>query len=156
MKHRIVAMIASAAMASAAVPAMADNLAFNVVQNFTIWAAPGVQALKLNEAGLTVRTFNNPVQGLVSVTYTAECSLEAPPTSWLSISIYIDNVLVPPSGQDLAFCSGWSGGAGRWSSNAVTVAKNLSAGSHTVRVDAFVQNSFSFAFIDDTMLLIER
>ena len=34
--------------------------------------------------------------------------------------------------------------------------RKFSAGSHTVRVDAFVQNPFSFAFIDDTMLLIER
>ena len=106
MKHKIVAMIASAAFASATAPAMADNLAFNVIQNFTIWATPGVQALKLNDAGLMVRTFNNPVQGLVSVTYTAECSLEAPPTSWLSISIYIDNVLVPPSSQIWLFAAG--------------------------------------------------
>ena len=149
--------VAALCLAAVALPAKADNL----VSNFTVapqsWLGNLSQGIRLSPGGAIVVPFGNPLGGPVSVTFTAECQLVAGTTSWLHVSVLIDNAVTPPSGSDAAFCSGRGAGVqGGWARHSITVTRLLGAGAHSVRVIAAVSGLHTGARLDDTTIMVER
>lgn len=149
--------VAALCLAAVALPAKADNLQFNFTTVEQIWLGNVAQNIRLTPGGAFLVGFGNPFGGPVSVTFTAECQLVAGTTSWLHVSVLIDNVVTPPSGSDAAFCSGRGAGVqGGWARHSITVTRLLGAGAHSVRVVAAVTGPHTGARLDDTSIMVER
>ncbi len=116
--------------------------------------------LQLDPGGGTELRFVNPADGWVSITFSAECSvMSTVARSYLGIDILIDGVVVPPTGGDDAFCSSVNTtNVDSWTTASRTVAANLSAGAHRVKITAGVAStrSTTAGWIDDWSLLIAR
>jgi hypothetical protein len=144
-------------LVAAAAPGQADNLQQSFATVPQAWAGPAAQNIRLNNGGLVLLPFANPLAGIVSVTFNAECQLIAAPTSYISISVIIDGVATPPSGSDAALCSGRGAGLpGGWVRGSFTVNRPLAAGGHNVRVTAQVFGAHTGARIDDVTIMVER
>ncbi len=159
MSRKIFGILAAATLgvAAASLPVRADNLTANFTTIPQSWVGNAAQNIRLSPAGALVLPFVNPLAGTVSVTYTAECQLIAASTSWLHVTVLIDNVVVVPTGPDAAFCSGRGiGVSGGWARQSVTVSRLLGAGPHNVRVLGQVNGVHTSARLDDTTVLIER
>lgn len=144
-------------LAAASLPAQADNItsSFTTVPQSWLGALP--QSLRLTPGGAITVPFANPIPGTVSVTYTAECQLNAASSSWLHVSVVIDGAVTPPSGPDAAFCSGRGVGvATGWARHSITVTRVLAAGVHSVSVRGQVAGAHAGARIDDSTILISR
>ncbi len=99
--------------------------------NAQTYAANATVYLKLNNAGATSQSFTIPASAAVGVTFSAECS-GGTAGGWVNVMLEIDGVLIWPYNSGYAFCSGGHS----WSGNSFTAVKNLSAGTHTVRLKA--------------------
>ena len=149
--------VATLCLAAVALPAKADNLAANFTVAPQNWLGNVAQNIRLTPGGALVQPFVNPLGGSVSVTYTAECQLIAASTSWLHVTVLIDNIVAVPTGPDAAFCSGRGVGlGGGWARQSVTVTRAMAAGAHSVRVVGQVNGAHTGARLDDTTVLIER
>ena len=75
-------------------------------------------------------------RGPVVIIYTAECSVAALDTStWLNIEILIDDVPLPPPGNNVAFCTSTGSNAlDGWVSAATQGRVVLDPGPHTIRI----------------------
>ena len=154
MKHLAAATLCLAAVA---LPAHADNLNASLTTVPQAWVGNVAQNILLTTGGATFVSFGNPLGGIVSVTYTAECQLIAPPLSWLHVTVLIDNIVAAPTGPDAAFCSGRGAGVGGgWARQSITVSRFLGVGAHSVRVVGQVAGFHTGARLDDTTILIER
>ena len=154
MKHLAAATLCLAAVA---LPAQADNLNASFTTEPQAWVGNVAQNIRLTPTGATFVSFGNPLAGIVSVTYTAECQLIASPTSWLHVTVLIDNIVAAPSGPDAAFCSGRGANVqGGWARQSITVSRFLGLGVHSVRVVGQVAGAHTGARLDDTTILIER
>lgn len=148
-------------LAAFALPAKADNLQHAITTIPQAWTGPARQNIRLNDGGALVISFSNPLAGFVSVTFNAECSLIGLQSSYIAVTILIDDVVIPPSGFDAAFCSGrGTNTAGGLSRNSFTVNRLLPAGVHSVKVfaqalTALVGSQLS-ARLDDVTILVER
>ncbi len=148
---------AVAAFISTSPPASADNLVFSYTLSAQSWFTTLAQSVRLSEGGVLRIPFTNPVAGLVSVTFTAECQIIAASTSTLGVDIWIDNTVVPVTNGDDAICAGRGANVqGGWTRHSITVARSLTAGSHFVRVDAITSGLHNGARLDDVTLLISR
>ncbi len=159
MKSKLLGLLAAIAVlfAGAASPAQADNLKISFTTLSQIWTNNAVQVVRLSDGGSISLAFTNPLTGIVSVTYTAECQLIALPSSSLAITVLIDGTAVLPSGTDAAFCSGrGTGVTGGSARHSITVSKSLLAGFHTVGVRAQVVDAHTSARLDDTSILVAR
>ena len=149
--------VAALCLAAVALPAKADNLASNFTVAPQSWLGNVAQNIRLSPGGAFIVPFGNPLGGPVSVTFTAECQLVAGTTSWLHVSVLIDNLVTPPSGSDAAFCSGRGAGVqGGWARHSITVTRLLGPGAHNVRVVAAVSGVHTGARLDDTTIMVER
>ena len=154
MKHLAAATLCLAAVA---LPAQADNLNASFTTEPQAWVGNVAQNIRLTPGGATFVSFGNPLAGIVSVTYTAECQLIAPAFSYLHVTVFIDNIVAAPSGPDAAFCSGRGANVqGGWARQSITVSRFLGAGLHSARVVGQVTNFHTGARLDDTTILIER
>lgn len=159
MSYKSMKLFAAATLCLAAVtlPAKADNLAANFTAIPQAWVGNAPQNIRLSPGGAFVVPFANPLPGIVSVTYTAECQLIAASTSWLHVTVLIDNTVAVPTGPDAAFCSGRGAGlGGGWARQSVTVSRAMAAGAHSVRILGQVSGVHTGARLDDTTVLIER
>ncbi len=151
--------LAMAFLAAATPQARADILLYSDKTAPQAWLTTLWQAVKLNGNGDLSLLFTNPQNGLVSVTFTAECQVITSPgfsLPTLTINIIIDEDVVPVTNGDDAFCSGGKAGVGgRLSTRAFTVAANLAAGQQVLRVDAAASIS-NGARLDDITVLIAR
>lgn len=93
-------------------------------------------------------SFIVPKSGKVKITYTAECaffSSNNTATSWVDIDIVVDNdtskPLPPTAGSVDAFCGGAASGSVLLTRASITVVTRLSAGRHTVRVNARIASN---------------
>jgi hypothetical protein len=143
--------------AGAAPPAFADNIAYAFNGNSQSWFTTLWQTLELNENGGTKLVFDNPKDGLVSVTISAECQLIARTTAYITLNVIIDGSVVRITNGDDALCAGrGSGVEGGWAYHGLTVAKSLKAGSHTLRIEASTVGLHNGARIDDLTVLVAR
>lgn len=147
----------------AAPAALADNIKFlqTTGAGYSITSGSDPLDLRLTDAGATLVSFNNPTRGLVSVTYSAECSVASTvPEAWVSIEILINGVAVPPTtGIYDALCTNaMTDNTESYGMNSITVAKSLPAGNHTLKVRAILGNGAGSATgrIDDQTILIAR
>lgn len=144
-------------LAGATMPAQADNITSAFTTAPQAWLGALSQQLRLTAGGALGLAFVNPLGGTVSVTYTAECQLNAASSSWLHVSVFIDGAIAAPSGPDAAFCSGRGVGvATGWARHSITVTRILAAGNHSVIVRGQVSGFHSGARLDDTTILIAR
>jgi hypothetical protein len=150
-----VAMGIAANAAHAAIPAYATNTNAFVYTDGDPHLVPlkngGETNIKFNAAGPSQRTL---------ISYSAECSVVGPTSSWVDIDILVDGVAIAPSNDDNAFCAGIGDGINyHWASNIVSVvATGLSQGQHTLTVRARLQGfaSGQSVRLDDTLLVLQR
>ncbi len=151
------AAVAAACLAAGSIPAQADILLTALTSQAQTWTGSDVKPVFLTNAANTALQFTNPTTGLVTVTYTAECRLIGNLSSYIHLTIFIDNSAVLPSGPDAAFCSGRGAGiGGGWAHQSITVSRNLAAGAHGVKIIAQVSGAHTGARLDHTTLLVVR
>lgn len=157
MKSQCTAFLAVLSLVTTTGPAQPDNLRATYTTTAQNWTGGAAQRVRLTTSGALDYAFTNPQLGYVAVTYTAVCSLNGHLTSWLAITVIIDGSIVPPSGQYARFCSGQGLNYGGFSErHSITVTKYLSAGLHSVRINAQALGEHVGALLDDTTLLIAR
>jgi hypothetical protein len=138
-------------------PAKSENIKFSFNASSQSWFSVLRQDIRLTNSGSKTIQFDTAKRGLVAVTFNAECQLIARSQSSLNIDIILDQSIVAITNGDDAFCSGRGVGVeGGWARHSFTVAKELGAGTHTLRVKAIVVGDFSFARLDDITVLISR
>jgi hypothetical protein len=153
------ACLALALLVAAMSPASAEVLLYSERSAAQKWTSTLWQAVKLSGNGDVSLLFTNPSRGLVSITFTAECQVITSPDFSLptiTINIVVDEDVVPITDEDDALCAGSAKGVGgRLSMRSFTVAVNLAAGPHTLRVDAAAGISQG-AQLDDITVLVTR
>lgn len=109
----------------------------------------------ITSTGGTSISFVSKKAGLTAVTFSAECSVYGSAANrWLTIDIYIDGVAVDPtSGNNDAFCTEVSNEY-NYSTNSITVAKNLAKGTHTLTVQSYV--TADTGWLDDIAVVVSR
>lgn len=149
-------MFAIAAMLST--QAHADNLRYTSNVNAVTVSSPNTLAVPLNNAGATTINFTNPTAGLVAITFSAECAVSSTQVqSWANLDILVDGGIVSPTESDNAFCTAIApDGVEIWSTNSITVARNLSAGQHSVSVNANFGFGSGTIRLDDIALHVAR
>ena len=104
-------------------------------------SSPAEVFVPLNAAGATTLSFNLGSAGKKVLTYSAECAVDSPTDdtiAWLILAIYVNGVVVAPTGDDqAAFCSAnRTGGFDGWVRASITVPIQGIAGTNTVQVKA--------------------
>ncbi len=148
----VVALVAASTTAVAGVRA-----AFNYPFNFSSGAAAVL--VPLNSAGATQVQWNQPSNGRKVLTFSAECSVDAPNGNnfaWVDLDIIVNNVVVAPtSGSGDAFCSADNiAGFGGYTRASITVAVQGFAGANTVRIQARGNAGATGVWISDSSLVI--
>ncbi len=102
--------------------------------------------------------FNTKKKSEVVVMFSAECSIQGGPGTWLAIDIVIDGVSVEPTGSANAFCSGnhTNTTSDGWVSAAVNVATVLDPGFHNVSAvaEAFGGGSLDYWIGNLSMIIL--
>lgn len=146
-----------ACLMSGALPAEADNIIGSFTVAPQIWLGNGSQMVKLSTLGSTSLNFGNPIAGPVSIIFTAECQITGAASSYIDLTVLIDNVALVPTNLTGAFCSGqgvgFGGGLAHYS---LTVSKGLAIGLHSVKVIAIAAGPHIGATLDDITLIVRR
>ena len=134
-----VAVVMAAAIGFAAGKASAADTSFTVnPKSQLIGNAVRVLDLDGGSPGTDFIVFTT-ADGALSVFFNAECSVAAPnDTTYVSLDILVDGSFTAGNfGTDRAFCTSTGDNAlQHWVSAAANVVRNVSAGSHTIRVRA--------------------
>ncbi len=147
----------AASLACTSIPAQADNIKFSFNQNGPFWFGNLRQDIGLNNSNAKVLQFSNPSSGLVAIFFNAECQLIGRPQSIVNVDILIDGTIVPVTNGDDAFCAGRGVGVeGGWARHSLTVARTLSAGTHSLRVKATALGVHTGARLDNITVLVAR
>lgn len=127
------------------------NFSFNTPTAFVPLAA----------SGATSRTFNIGKAATYVLTFSAECSVDAPAgnsSAWVDLDILIDGVAVAPTATTAdAFC-GANGVAGfdAWVRPSITVPVTLSVGSHTLQVQGRLNAGATGGWISDISMVLHQ
>ena len=156
-KRSRTAAVAAACLVVAVTSAFADNITGSFTLAQQNWVGNSSQAVKLSTLGSTSLNFANPNLGPVSIIFTAECQITGATTSYVDLTVLIDNVAVAPTAINDAFCSGRGVGIGGGLAHyALTVSKSLAIGQHIVEVNAIAVGSHTGAHLDNTTLTVRR
>jgi hypothetical protein len=158
-KHTCLAAVASAAALFVPSVASADFLkrSFHAA-NFS-FTSPTV-LVPIN-SGATVLSFTLTAPDVIVVTFSAECSVNAPAGNsgaWVDIDLRLDGVaIVPTAGTSDAFC-GADGvsGFGHWTRVSITTAVSVPAGTHTISVLGRLNFGATGGLISDSSLVLEQ
>ena len=129
----------------------ASNFAFSTATAF----------VPLASTGATSRTFNITATATYVLTFSAECSVDAPAGdsgAWVDLDVMVDNVAIAPtSGTSDAFC-GANGTAGfdGWVRPSITLPVRLTAGSHTLQVQGRLNASATGGWVSDISMVIHQ
>lgn len=113
----------------------------------------------LASTGATTRTVNITTAGTYVLTFSAECSVDAPAAnnaSWVDLDILVDGVAVSPTaGSQDAFC-GANGTAGfdGWVRPSITVPVRLTVGSHTFQVQGRLNFGATGGWVSDISVVL--
>ena len=147
----------AACLMSGALPAEADNIIGSFTVAPQIWLGNSSQAVALNTAGNKILNFGNPTAGPVSIIFTAECQITGAASSFVDLTVLIDNSVVAPTVINDAFCSGQGVGLGGGLAHySLTVSKGLAIGLHSVKVIAIAVGPHIGATLDDITLFVRR
>jgi hypothetical protein len=153
----------------ASVAALADNLlgvTKAVNSSFTPCATADLD-LSSAAGNQTVFNFNNPIAGLVTVHFSAECAAGGNPNQFVAVNIFVDpapvtagpggDVLVTPSGASNALCSGNNtAGLDGWVDASVRGVISLPVGISSVRIQKVAGGGSPSCWVSDTSLVVER
>lgn len=153
-------LLAVAALSLIASAASAKVIASgNYPSNFT-YATSGTYT-PLVSNGATTLTVNAPKAGIYVITYSAECTVDAPAGNnfaWVDIDLEVNGAAVAPTvGTSDAFCSadGVAGFGGYVRASVTTVAQ-LVAGANTVRVLGKFQGGATGGWLGDTSIVVHQ
>lgn len=146
-------------LAVAAGATVAITFKINAVRpgNFS-FATPSA-FVPLNAAGATTLVFNQGGATPRVLTYSAECTVDAPAGNnfaWLDIDVYVNGVAVPPTaGTADAFCSADGvAGFGGYTRPSITIAINPVAGANSVRILARLNAGATGGWLGDSALVV--
>lgn len=157
LRHRTIFAAALFALAAAAQAKVIisgtypSNFAFSTATAF----------VPLASTGATSRTFNITATATYVLTFSAECSTDAPAGNsgaWVDLDVLVDGVAVSPTaGAADAFC-GANGTAGHdgWVRPSITLPVRLVAGSHTLQVQGRLNNGATGGWISDISMVIHQ
>jgi hypothetical protein len=114
----------------------------------------------LDNSSHTSLAFNTSVRnGLIKVTYNAECAVLGPPQSWLSVTILIDGVQAnPASGTFFGFCTSLPNGADfQWTgATRQSLIRVPNTGTHVVQVLVDLNNFATTWWLGDSSIVVEQ
>ncbi|HSI51576.1 MAG TPA: hypothetical protein VLA61_25180 [Ideonella sp.] len=153
-------LIAVAALSVLASAASAKIIASgNYPFNFSYAVNPTF--LPLSAGGATTFTFNATKAGRYVLTFSGECSTDAPAgntAAWVEIDLVVNGVTVAPTvGTSDAFC-GANGTLGfdGWVRPSITTVVSLLAGANTLRIKGGFQAGATAGWLSDTSWVIHQ
>lgn len=155
--HKAACAIALSALAAASYAKVIVSGTYSANFSFTTATA----FVPLASTGATSRSFNAPKAATYVLTFSAECSVDAPAGNngaWVDLDILIDGVAVSPTfGSADAFC-GANGIAGfdAWIRPSITVPVSLSAGAHTLQVLGRLNNGATGGWVSDIAMVLHQ
>lgn len=155
--HKAACAIALSALAAASYAKVIVSGTYSANFSFTTATA----FVPLASTGATSRSFNAPKAAIYVLTFSAECSVDAPAGNngaWVDLDILIDGVAVSPTfGSADAFC-GANGIAGfdAWIRPSITVPVSLSAGAHTLQVLGRLNNGATGGWVSDIAMVLHQ
>jgi hypothetical protein len=155
MKSSAATLAAAMALAALAVPAHADILAAKARTDYFEVPA-GIGPVPLDNKGSTSMQFKVTKNGIVVVTYNAECSATGPAGTWVGLEIHVDGKIINPKAavDEFAFCTATN------DSNLIYTAVTrqgfvkLGPGEHQVQVFVSKQG-IDHGYIDDGSITVE-
>ena len=145
----------AAIVATAAVAGLKASGAYPA--NFSFATATAL--VPLTSTGATSLSWNQGSAGKKILTFSAECSVDAPTgnnSAWVDLDIIVNGVVVPPTvGTSDAFC-GANGIAGfdAWVRPSITVVVVGAAGANTAQVRARLNAGATGGWVSDTSTVI--
>lgn len=127
--------------------------------NVANYSAVGTVFLPLNTAGATSLSFNLDKAQKKVLTFSAECSVNAPAgnsSAWVDIDIIVNGVVVAPTTGNLdGFCSA-NGTAGfdGWETNSITVVIPGIVGANSVRIQARLNGGATGLWFGERSLVV--
>jgi hypothetical protein len=120
----------------------------------------GCPLVPLTNGASTIMNFVTTVDNQrVVIMYNAECTVTAnDTTTWLALTILVDNAAATPSGTDKAHCTSNNNGSNWVSAVATAVVVVAEPGIHNVRIQAQILGGVAgdSARIDDTTIVVMK
>jgi hypothetical protein len=155
--HQLIALAALATLASAA---SAKVIGSANGPNFFNFFSSGT-FVPLSSDGSTTLIVNAPKAGVYVLTYSAECSVDAPSgnrNAWVDVDIQVNGVGLPPTDIDTDTFCGADGvvGFSNFAHPSVTVVAPMNAGSNVVRVLGKFHGGATGGWISDSALVVHQ
>jgi hypothetical protein len=153
-------LLAAAALSLLATAASAKILASGTYSSNFSFATSGTY-VPITSGGATVLTVNAAKAGRYVLTFSAECSTDAPAGNngaWTEIDIEVNGVAVAPTaGTSDGFCAadGTAGFSG-WVRPSVTTVISLNAGANSVRVLGKFQAGATAGWLSDSAIVVHQ
>lgn len=122
-------------------------------------SAPAPVLVPLNANGATTIAFNSAAAGRRVLTYSAECSVDAPAGNnfaWLDLDVVVNGIVVPPTvGSADAFCSADGvAGFGGYVRSSITVVISVVEGTNRIRIQARGNAGATGVWLGDSALVV--
>jgi len=158
--NRSYQLIAVAVLSTLAAAASAKVIASGIGLNFFTFDTSGTYVPILSNGG-TLLTVNAPKTAKYVITYSAECSVEAPAgniAAFVDIDVEVNGLGVAPTTGDTDVFCGADGvaGFGSWSHPSVTVVANLTAGPNNIRVLGKFHGGATGGWISDGSIVVHQ
>ncbi|MFO1338810.1 MAG: hypothetical protein U1F53_11340 [Burkholderiaceae bacterium] len=156
--RKILAAVTLSALAAAAQAKIVASATYSANFQFSTPTA----LVPLTPSGGTTKTFAIDSVGMYGLTFSAECSVDAPDgnkDAWIDLDILVDGVAVAPTdngNNEDAFC-GSIGTAGfhNWGRHSITVpVRFTTTGDHKVQVRARLNYGATSGWVSDTALVL--
>lgn len=124
------------------------------------WSSASAPVLvPLNANGATTIAFNSAAAGRRVLTYSAECSVDAPAGNnfaWLDLDVVVNGIVVPPTvGSADAFCSADGvAGFGGYVRSSITVVISVIEGTNRIRIQARGNAGATGVWLGDSALVV--
>lgn len=124
------------------------------------WSSTAAATLApLNANGATTISFNSATAGRRVLTYSAECSVDAPAGNnfaWLDLDVIVNGTVVPPTaGTSDAFCSADGVvGFGGYARASITVVISVVEGTNRIRIQARGNAGATGVWLGDSALVV--
>jgi hypothetical protein len=157
MKLRHQAICAAALLALTAAAQAKVLMSGTYATNFSFTTPTAL--VPLASTGATTRTVNITTAGTYVLTFSAECSVDAPAgnsSAWVDLDILVDGVATSPTASTFdAFC-GANGTLGfdGWVRPSITVPVRLTVGSHTFQVQGRLDSGATGGWISDISVVL--
>jgi hypothetical protein len=152
--------VCAAALLSLAGAAQAKVLMSGTYANNFSFTTP-TAFVPLASTGATSRTVNITTAAVYVLTFSGECSVDAPAgnsSAWVDLDILVDGVAAAPTaGTFDAFC-GANGTLGfdNWVRPSITVPVRLTVGAHTIQVQGRLNSGATGGWVSDISVVLHQ